>query len=385
MEKETEIEYSKLSEILIEDPSLGYTISGKALQKDKPQSIETPSLKYYFHDQNTSEIITHNLRWSNNEIRNPKFQFAYLMLPTRCNQKCKGCFMGQDKSTLSQHLFGPPFSKKELMEILSFLRSHGSQTIVYGGCGELFTWEGAFDFLDLLVEHNFNIVIFTNGTLLSKAGINYLNSVRASLIVSIRDTNEVYHNNVVQMNGFRKVLSTIDHALQEGFQDDNRLAVEIPVTLNNESRVIVDFLPAMRYLGIVPMIEEYIRSTIALDEWLFCHNFKQSRSFFQKINNKDRLLGYNWTLKSGQRMIAQPKCQRPLYSFTVFPNRDVVDCPSHNYIYGNLNRLSISEIIYSDRFRDSLRNYNYCPCSVFYTEHEGNIPEDLPNYLKVYR
>jgi len=72
-------------------------------------------------------------------------QFVYLMLPTRCNQACRGCFMGQDKSRLPPPSFGPFLTVCRASPRKSTLPSSTAHVpSSYGGGGELFTWRGAF-------------------------------------------------------------------------------------------------------------------------------------------------------------------------------------------------------------------------------------------------
>lgn len=349
------------------------------------QVSDIPLLKYYFADQSTEAIIRNNIQWAIGNSDHPIFQFAYLMLPNHCNQACRGCFMGQDKGKLPPHLDGSFFSDNELNEILSFLKNHGAKAVVYGGGGELFTWKKAFDFVREIAEFDLKPIIFTNGTLLSKQDITILNKLGASLIISIRDTVEEYHNAIVNSKGFRASLSAIEYSLEEGMNYNNRLAVEIPVTVHNEKRVLNDLLPVLRHLKIVPIIEEYIQISVSDDEKLESHNFNQSRVFFNEACHCDLKMGVHWKPEIGTRMIGQPQCRRPLYSFAVFPSRDVLDCPSHSVCYGNLKNNSLEEIIYSDVFKQNILNFKLCACSVFYTPTDDAIPGSLPDYLEIFR
>lgn len=340
-------------------------------------------LKHYYVDSSTLRIMQHNRLWAHGRVSAPAFQFVYLMLPTPCNQRCNGCFMGQDKGRLPPHLSGPYFSPQELAEIFVFAREHGAEALVYGGGGELFTWDGAFDLIETANRFGLRMVIFTNGTLLSGDDVARLNELGVVLIVSLRDTVESHHNAAIGCNRFAATLSTLDNALAEGFDRDNRLAVEIPVTQHNERRVLDDFIPAMRALRIVPLAEEYIQICTSDDEKRLCHNFTQSRAFFEEAARRDTAMGYPWKPEYGQRIIAQPQCMRPLYSFAVFPSGDVMDCPSHSTRYGNMRQLPLHQIMYSDTFKRSLLSFQLCACSVFYTETDSTVPAGLPDYLDV--
>ena len=200
----------------------------------------------------------------------------------------------------------------------------------------------------------------------------------------MRDTVEAEHDKAIGVRGFRRTLRALEYALQNGMHEQNRLAVEIPVTKNNQERVIYDFVPAMRSLGVIPFPEEYIQIMTSDEEKRVCHDFREAREFFAKIAEVDKKLGYHHNPVFGQRMHAQPKCERPLYSFAIYPSGDVMDCPSHSVNYGNFLKTSLQEVIYTG-FRDKIRNFQLCPCSVFYTATDKEIPAELPKHLEVFR
>ena len=374
-----------LGNYLNEHNQLGLSFNGDAATVIKRKEQKSLALKFYWADSETAAIVNHNIAWARGLKDHPIFQFAYLMLPTMCNQACSGCFMGQDKGRLPKHLDGPFFSDLELSDIAKFLKQHHAKAIVYGGGGELFSWDGAFEFVEKISKFGLHPVIFTNGTLLTSDDVKKLNHFGTSLIISIRDTVEEYHNKSVKANNFRSSLLAIEYALQAGMNVDARLAVEIPVTKDNETRIINDLLPVLRQLNIVPMVEEYIQLSVSIEEQASSHDFTQARSFFKNISAKDVRLGSYWIPENGTRMLGQPKCQRPLYSFAIFPSRDVLDCPSHSIKYGNLKNQTLQEIIYSDEFKKNLLNFNLCACSVFYTESDATIPQALPEKLVVFK
>jgi len=381
--------FRQLREMLVESPDHGLYFSAPENRPEALRLISSPlappGLKDYFADGNTKAIIRNNMLWASGRAARPLFQFAYLMLPTPCNQRCPGCFMGQDKRKLPPHLDGDYFTPQELDEILYFLVEHGARAAVYGGGGELFAWKGAFSFLERISKFGLTPVLFTNATLLKKEDTQRLADLGAAVIISLRDTVEDNHDELVRRESFRSSITVLEQLLELGLHHDRRLAVEIPVTRNNSERVLNDLLPALRYLGVVALIEEYIQITTSDAERSRCHSFAESRAFFKRAHAVDEALGYSWTPETGTRMIGQPKCRRSLYSFALFPSRDVLDCPSHSICLGNLKEQSIHEIMYSDRYQEHLRHFSLCPCSVFYTTDEEDIPTNLPGYLEELR
>lgn len=373
-----------LSAFLAIKPHEGIRLDGSSVSACTSPRLAR-RLKHYCADSSTDEIIANNCQWAEGQIGEPRFQFVYLMLPTPCNQRCEGCFMGQDKSKLPGALSGPYISDSNLQELLEFAVDHGAEAIVYGGGGELFAWEGAFRLIETITSYGLGMVIFTNGTLLSQRDIAQLAAMEVVLIVSLRDTVEAYHNAVVGYPGFRRTLSSIEACLAEGFHLDNRLAAEIPVTRSNERRVLDHFIPVMRTLGIVPLVEEYIQTSTSPEEQHNAHTFRRARAFFREASERDAQLGVQWPPQFGQRILAEPQCRRAQYSFAVFPNGDVLDCPSHFLCYGNMQERPLREIIYSEEFRQAMLGFKLCACSSFFTESDSQIPQDLPDYLEALR
>jgi MoaA/NifB/PqqE/SkfB family radical SAM enzyme len=177
-------------------------------------------------------------------------------------------------------------------------------------------------------------------------------------------------------------MQTIEYAMQFGMHKSDRLAVEIPVTRINEERMLIDFIPAMRSLGIIPHAEEFIQVMASEEEKKLGHDFAQVRNFFTRAAEIDAKFGYIKTPSFGQRILAQPKCARPKYSFTVYPSGDVTDCTCPTMSYGNIYEKTLKKIIYSEKFKSALRNYELCPCSVFYTEKDSDVPHRLPKHLE---
>jgi MoaA/NifB/PqqE/SkfB family radical SAM enzyme len=375
--------FDMLRQVLAENKENGLSIIGKNLiPKVAMPARRIPLLKHYMVDDSIIDLINHNIRWAEGKEEKPRFKFAYLNLPTECNQRCEGCYTGKDKGRLPHELNGKMYSDGTLEDIISFLKEHGVEAIVYGGGGELFTWNKAFDYIEHVTRSGLGLVIFTNGTLLSREDVEKLNQKDISLIVSLRDTTEKGHNSSVRINGFRKTIQTIEYAMQFGMHNSDRLAVEMPITRINEERVLFDFIPAMRHLGIIPHAEEYIQVMTSKEEKKLGHDFSQVRNFFARAAEIDAKFGYKQQPSFGQRIIAQPKCARPRYSLTVYPSGDVTDCTCPTIFYGNIYERSLKDIIYSEKFRSALRDYELCPCSAFYTEKDSNVPHRLPKHLE---
>ena len=70
----------------------------RALTKSRSSLDRSLTLGNYYADDRIRDAIEHNLSWTRSGIGKPCFPFVYLMLPTSCNLRCPGCFMGKDKA-----------------------------------------------------------------------------------------------------------------------------------------------------------------------------------------------------------------------------------------------------------------------------------------------
>ena len=65
----------------------------------------------YLSAMEAEAVKQHNLRWANGKEASAKLLLAWMMLPTVCNQRCRGCYAGNDKREPDRAL--PPFYLEE--------------------------------------------------------------------------------------------------------------------------------------------------------------------------------------------------------------------------------------------------------------------------------
>ncbi len=385
------IEWSMLKNVLIDDEN-GLRIVGRHLipENDLP-SREMPQLRDDFLSAEEAELTRqHNLRWAVGREKAPRLLLTWLMLPTRCNQRCAGCYASNDKQEKETN-HGEFYSMERLNEVLRTLKSFGVRTIGYAGLGELFIMrkpDYPMDFMEyirLVVNHGFKLVIFTNGTLLTSKILNELYQLPVSLIFSLRDTLEFEHNKIVRINGFRKSLESLDYALKLGLQKQNRLGVEIPVIRSNVERVLFDFIPAMRHLGIIPYAEQYMQVATSPEEKKMGLSFAEARDFFQRAQKVEKRFGYIHEPCYAQRMVSQGPCLRPIFSVTIYPDGRVTPCPGNSTAIGNIFQTPLEQVLVSKRYKEWVKDFQMCACSVFYTDNDHELPVALPPYLEVFK
>lgn len=339
-------------------------ISGKNLISENPplRFIEPPTLKYY--TDSAQDYIDHNQRFLKGKETSPWFKFVYISLPTSCNLQCQGCFTGKDKSRLPWELDGPFYSDRKITEVLSFLKKHNTKAVAYPGGGELFSWNGAFDYIERVTSEGLGMIIFSNGTLLSQQNLEVISSKDISLILSFRDTYERGHDSKTKTKGsFRKTLRSLINAIDLGMADLGKLAAEIPVTKDNSERVLYDFIPAMRHLGVVPLAEMFITTLASDTEKQEALGFNEVNTFFEQAQEIDAKIGYKYTLQNGTRMLSQPKCERVKYSFIIFPSGAIRACPLDSREYGNIYDQPLDKIMTFENLSPVLNSSGNCACS----------------------
>ncbi len=320
---------------------------------------------YFFPNEHVDKVCEHNRRWAQGLEEEPRFLFTYINLPTGCNLSCAGCFQSQDKHPVPARRIKNSLIWNRLDEILGTLKHFGGQSVIYAGRGELFTDPDAFEYIERIRAAGLNMVIFTNGTFLMDIDMaRQLADLDVSVILSFRDTTAIGHDRTTGRHSFEQALCALDNFLQLGLAEKNRLAAELPVTTENSSRA-ADMLVFCRQMNIFPLIEMYIVTALSRRELSLSLTFDECDKFFLELARIDRSLGYRSNVCHGQRVVGQPMCLRPHYSFTVDMDGDVIDCPAHKVAFGRLTDNSLSNILLSQRVRDLMGKCVYCPCSVF--------------------
>ncbi|NQT50209.1 radical SAM protein [Candidatus Kuenenbacteria bacterium] len=381
-----------LKDVLIQGEN-GLQLVGKHLIPDEPMPArELPIVREDFLSAvEAKDVKEHNLRYGNGLETEPRLLLSWLMLPTRCNQNCKGCYAGKDRKRMN-HCLPNFYSPKKLDELLATLKRYGVRTLGYGGVGELFTMKrpsspmGWREYIDMIIGHGFSMLIFTNGTLLTQEDIAWIEKRPISLIFSWRDTVASEHDKIVRLkNSFQNSVQALEFALRAEMQNDNRIGVEIPVIKSNIERVLYDFIPAMRYLGIIPYAEQYMQVCTSPEEKKMSLNFAEARGFFQRAQEIEAKFGYVHQTCFGQRMVSQTACDRPVFSVTIYPDGIVTPCPASSEKLGNVHESSLDEILLSEKYKNWLKDFGICACSVFYTDDRSQIPANIPNFLEGFK
>ncbi len=368
------VKHPELSQMIYYDLKEGWRIrplskSLHTLVSSVEQKLKPPiGLKgYFFSPKEIHTVCQHNARWAEGLLTSPRYLFAYINLPTSCNLRCRGCFQLQDKHPTRGVRIRDSLIWEKFDEILSTLKKYGAQSVVYPGRGELLTDPDSLDYIERVRVSGLDFVLFTNGTFLADYKLaSQLANLDVSIILSFRDTTELHNDGITHRKSFQQSLAALDNFLTLGLAEQNRLAVELPVTRENRDRA-ADLLVLCRKLNVFPLIEMYIVTALNDEEKKLSLTFSECDEFFDEMAKVDRSLGFGSEVYYGQRVIAQEMCLRPHYSFTVNDDGNVFDCLTNRVTFGNIIEKPLSEILQSKAVRSLMGSEVYCPCSVFAT------------------
>lgn len=346
--------------------------------------VSPPGLSGYFFSRDIElECFQYNREWAHGRHEHPKFLFAYLNLSTGCTLRCDGCFQGLDKYRRKVVHWQSSWLADRLEEILDYLVSRGGKSVAYAGVGELFTDPGAFELIERVRARGLGFVVFTNGqSLTNRQLVEYLDDLGVTLILSFRDIDEVEHDQRThRCSSFRRTVTALSHCLQGRFRNEQRLAVEMPVTQKNRDRA-ADLLVVCRALNVTPLIETYVvlgRSDEEIKEAL---TFAETDIFFEDLSALDRTLGYDTQTEWGQRIVARPPCRRPQFTFTVSEDQKIMGCPANPRILGSLENNSVEMAVETSAAKRHTLYSELCPCSTFVGLNSEKPPQWLPDELR---
>jgi len=230
--------------------------------------------------------------FSEEEVREALSEDRLLLLiiftTKRCNLKCPYCFTSswfEDKSKL--------LSLEEYKDIILQAKELGARSIWWVGVGEPFLYEHWRELIDFSSEHGIWVVIYTNGTLITKEVAEFINQRKVSLFVKMNSFKPEIQDALAGRKGaYEMIQAGIRNLLEIGFNKDNRLGIETVITKLNYDEIPAIFRWARRH-GIIPFIEMMEHANEKAKE--LDVTLEEHRSLFYKLLEIDqREFGYTW-------------------------------------------------------------------------------------------
>lgn len=259
-----------------------------------------------------------------------------LYLDTRCNLKCKFCFLDSGKSHKKQQM-----SLDEYADLISQAKEMGVKSVLFFGAGEPLMDEKLFP----LIEHSNNIglyaVMFTNASLVTSQIAERMKNLDLSVVVSVKSRNAETLESLTCVKGSaEKIYSGFQNLLYAGLNegDPTRLGMDILIC-----RHTCDEVPELiRYCissNIHPMVESLLWKGRAIKNHILLEPTAEQK---QKLS--ERLVGEFPQLSKERTYFEGSACDLDKYSIFVSYNGDVWQCFSRDIVVGNTKHEKLSDI-----------------------------------------
>lgn len=262
-----------------------------------------------------------------------------LGLTRKCNLSCSYC--------LSNAGYGCEeyLTIDDYTSLLREAKSLGALTVVLIGEGEPLCYAWLDDIVRTAKTLNMDVVLFTNGTLLTSDHVDLLLEMEASVIVKINSLVPQVHDKLVGKAGAQKLaLNALQMLIEKGFTDfePTRLGVQTVILPQNRED-IVDLWKFCRRKHMFPYFETLRRCGRAASSNGFIMEPMELRNVFAKLQAFDNQeFGYCWEPKPPY---AGFSCRQHYFSCFVKANGDVTPCSGIPVTVGNVLKKSLGAIL----------------------------------------
>ena len=284
---------------------------------------------------------------------------AHIELTSKCNFKCKICNhslydYGED---ISPHVIS--IIKKEVLPHLSQVELQGT--------GESLLSPFFYDvFLEAKKNKDLNILLITNGSLITKELAKEFVSSNMQLTLSLDGHNgEIFRYNR-PVGDFNKIISnvlTIKEERSGGQNEHFSLCVNMVLTQYNY-KYLKEMVLFVKGLGVDYLFVSEIRKcSISDKDWerLRLDNMLNRESLNNTLSECSKLasdigLGFNFNPYKEDKKIKKKLCLSPWKHLFISAKGEVSFCCELNRYFGNLNFMSLGDILNSKEVNDFRNN-----------------------------
>src|SRR3989338_271046 len=296
----------------------------------------------------------------NEAEKNNKMLLIDIETSNICNLNCQYCFRDVygGHIALKQEL---PLEKR--LELIRQAKSIGCETIKITGAGEPFADKNIWPMIELSNQLGMWVLIFTNGSLITKEVAERLYKMNVSLIVKANSFDEQKEDKMVGRKGYAKIRNNVfDILFEMGFNKTipTRLGRDLVIASINKEEVY-DSLRWCRKNNVFPLFRPLMPIGAAknLKDWMIPkEEIKQMYEKVREIDSKEFGLSYNLTLP----YMGGIWCRQLLYAIYVNILGEAYACTGSKKLLGNFKEQSLAEVWSckeAKRIRDT--PYESCP------------------------
>ncbi|MFW9879875.1 MAG: radical SAM protein [Candidatus Thorarchaeota archaeon] len=246
-----------------------------------------------------------------------------------CNYNCVYCYSSSKQKVLPT---------EKWLEFIDELKHYNIQTIEISG-GEPFLHKDFIKILKRCIKDNYQITIYTNGSLINSKWVKKIKALNGKIIISIKyDCPETYGRNI--KNKIR--LKTIDKNIKLLTQNNIPVVAFITVT-KNSVKYIKDTINRSIDIGAFPVVERYapVKDDKINDKLMI-----NSKDWSYVIKLIKKVYSNYSSVIDGVNRIQGSTCSCYTTQFSVMQNGDVLPCqflPVSQSI-GNIKKMGIEDI-----------------------------------------
>ena len=261
-------------------------------------------------------------------LKHNRMLMLIIFTDKKCNLKCPYCFTSGWEEKRENLL-----SLSEYKDIIIQAKELGAKSVWWVGTGEPFLYEHWRELIDFITAQNMWVGIYTNGTLIDKEVVRFVNERNVSLYVKMNSFDPQIQDKLAGgiKGTYKKIQKGIKNLLEVGFNRENRFAIETVITKLNYHKIPEIFRWA-RQNKIIPFIEmmEYANN------WAknFDVSLEEHRDLFYRLLQIDQdEFGYSW--------IPYPpwvamRCKNLYFSIAVDAEGNVQPCSGLHIKIGNV-------------------------------------------------
>ena len=158
-------------------------------------SVEEADALSVLLEQQLIEFATEKKEIKKNPKIEPKIEFAWIEITTKCNLRCIHCYEESDISCTKEMSF------QDFQLVLQQLKELGIKSIQLIGGEPLLLGNKLREMVSLAVDNFSSVEVFTNGTMLDETWAEFFSKTRVKVALSVYSYDQKEHDKVTKMRG----------------------------------------------------------------------------------------------------------------------------------------------------------------------------------------
>lgn len=272
-----------------------------------------------------------------------------LELSHECNYRCKYCYSVAGKKLQNE------LTLSEIMYVIDQAQDLWVRTIVIIGGGEPLLYPYIKEIIKYIFSRRINIIIFTNGSCLSKELAKFLYSYGVFPVLKANGITPKTMNWLCGTpDAYTNFIRALDNLYEAGYtKGDMPIGISTIICRQNYEEII----PLWRWVrdsGLIPYFERVTIQGRAKNNNLKVSSI-ELKNIFDELSSIDRE-EYNNEWESVHPPIAGSSCRRHYYSLYIKADGNVIPCSGIDLAVGNIRDELLQNIISQSEIIQELRH-----------------------------